>query len=387
MKPTAMVRTGTMPRPGSKAGGFSLIELMVALAIGLVVSLAIFSVLSASEGRRRTTTAVNDISQSGSYVAYMVDKAVRSAGSGFKTVWSQAYGCTLNVERASGRVLPRAAAFPAPFGALPLAMNLAPVVIFDGAGADGSDVIATMAGTAGFGEAAVRMTSGAVNELRVRSTVGYSANDLVLMGHAGSDCLLAQVGTPVGVDSLPLAGQYTVAAGATINMANILALGDPYIAALGNAAPTAAGTATNPPQFRLMGIGDNRTLFAYDLLNVTGNAPLPMADGVFDMQAIYGVTSGPADRTLDNWVAPTGGTWGSAALMPSGNNLRRIVAVRIGLIMRSSLAERDPVSPTEIKLFRDEPTLTYTRTLSTADRAFRYRTFEITVPVRNNILP
>jgi len=48
-------------------GGFSLIELMVAATIFLVLSIAIFQVLSTNEGQKRTTTSVNDIDQAGNY--------------------------------------------------------------------------------------------------------------------------------------------------------------------------------------------------------------------------------------------------------------------------------------------------------------------------------
>jgi Tfp pilus assembly protein FimT len=40
--------------------GFSLIELMVALVIGMVLTLAVFALLAAWEGRKRITTGLND---------------------------------------------------------------------------------------------------------------------------------------------------------------------------------------------------------------------------------------------------------------------------------------------------------------------------------------
>ena len=66
--------------------GFSLIELMVALVIGLVVSLAIYGVLNVNEAHKRTTTSVNDIDQSGTYAIYQLDKIIRSAGSGLAAI-------------------------------------------------------------------------------------------------------------------------------------------------------------------------------------------------------------------------------------------------------------------------------------------------------------
>ena len=40
--------------------GFSLVELLVTIVISLLASLAIFGVLSTYEGKKRTTTFVND---------------------------------------------------------------------------------------------------------------------------------------------------------------------------------------------------------------------------------------------------------------------------------------------------------------------------------------
>ena len=64
------------------ARGFSLIELMVSMAIALVVTLAVFGVLVASEDRKRTSTALNDANQTGAYAAHLIDRSIRSAGSG-----------------------------------------------------------------------------------------------------------------------------------------------------------------------------------------------------------------------------------------------------------------------------------------------------------------
>jgi len=65
-----------------KQKGMTLVELMVALTIGLGITLAISSVLIASENHKRTTTSTNDAQQTGSYSFYALDKALRGAGSG-----------------------------------------------------------------------------------------------------------------------------------------------------------------------------------------------------------------------------------------------------------------------------------------------------------------
>jgi type IV pilus assembly protein PilW len=61
--------------------------------------------------------------------------------------------------------------------------------------------------------------------------------------------------------------------------------------------------------------------------------------------------------------------------------------VRIGLLLRSSMQEGSSVGPASLRLFTElGDDLTYTRTLSTAERRYRYRTLESTVPLRNLLL-
>ena len=72
---------------------------------------------------------------------------------------------------------------------------------------------------------------------------------------------------------------------------------------------------------------------------------------------------------------------GSAGAMTLLKNIR---AVRVGLILRTSLPEKDAVTPGPLTMFTDLPGLAFTRTLTPSEQHFRYRVLETTVPVRNN---
>ncbi|WP_292451790.1 PilW family protein [Methylibium sp.] len=384
-------RTALSQRLGAR--GFSLIELMVGVAIALVVTLVIFSVLSASESRRRTTSSVNDIGQSGGYATYLLDRAIRSAGSGFTSRWDETIGCLINASRSGTQMLPRAAALPAPFAAVTGNLRLAPVIIAQGQSAAGSDVLMLMSGSSGFGEVGAQaegptlVTDGP--GVLLRNTIGFGGGDLVLLANQ-PDCLLSQVKGPKdasgiadGTDPrLLLDGTYFTAAGSTVNLADIT--GTAVAASIGNVA------AVNPPQFRLYGVGDNQTLFTYDLLRIDGSdAALPIAEGVMQLRAVYGVDT-DNDRQLDAWVAPTGTTWGAAALLDGSaaaqTNLRNILAVRFAVVLRSSLVERTDVAPASLPLFADLPDVATTVAIATGERNFRYRVIESTIPLRNTLL-
>jgi type IV pilus assembly protein PilW len=182
-----------------------------------------------------------------------------------------------------------------------------------------------------------------------------------------------------------LGGDYYKVAGTDVSLT---AFGDSSVAIqLGS-------TPNNPPFLQLFGVGDNNTLFSHDLLRATGtDIDVPIADGVVEMRALYGVdTDAIPNGTLDAWVDPAGSGYAVADLTDGSAaaqlKLRRIVAIRIGLILRTSLQERDPVSPTgtTLTLFNDLGALKQTRTLSDAERNFRFRTLEFTVPLRNTML-
>ena len=95
-----------------RSRGFSLIELMVGVAIGLVLTLAIFQVLVTSEGRKRSLTGVNDVSQSGAYSVHTCSTACCSAGTGFAQGLNRQngpIGCRISARLpvATGETLPR----------------------------------------------------------------------------------------------------------------------------------------------------------------------------------------------------------------------------------------------------------------------------------------
>lgn len=394
------------------AAGFSLIELLVSMAIALVVTLAITAVLTNSEGSKRATTTVNDVNQTGAYLSYTLDRSIRSAGSGFSQNWSDAFGCLIDASKAGSAVLPLPSALAAPFASVPLNVRVAPIMIGKGAAGTGGDVIQVMAGTSGAGDTPqdISAATGATTatSVVVGNTVGYGDRDLVLLasptinsGTAG--CKLQQL------SSTPAAGNPTLAfggadysrSGGRFNLTDFGPIGDTVAIQLGNI-PTSATAPSNPPQMLLYGVGANNTLFSYDLLRVAGTTPTPIADGVVEMRALYGI-----DNTLpaplpsghvDTWIDPgDAGAGYTQALLTNGTTdaqlkLRRIVAVRVGLILRTQLQERakdrnygtdTTFANSTVTLFSDTPALQQTRTIVGDDNLYRYRTFEFTVPLRN----
>jgi type IV pilus assembly protein PilW len=395
-----------LARASSNNAGFSLIELLVSMVIGLVVTLAITSVLIRTEGSKRSTTSVNDINQTGAFSTYVLDRAIRSAGSGFSQSWPTSFGCQVDVRQGTTQILPIPAAISASSAfagvtTTTLATRLAPVIIGKGLADAGvqvrGDVLMVMAGTAGAAETGTPSAPNAgtasialSNTLNYRSTGG----DMVLLADPSNPaaCMVEQVSSTTA-SSLSLGGTYYT--GTSVGSATGMSLGTlgatTVIMQLGK-------DVDNPPQFQLFGVGDNSTLVSMDLLKPIAGVPdVSLADGVVEMRALYGIANGPTYTTLDSWVDPATVGW-TADVLTNGSatsrvKLRQIVAIRLGLILRTSLQERPQdwqlPTGTTLTLFSDlGTTLQQTRALSSTngDLNYRYRTVEVTIPLRNVLM-
>lgn len=390
--------------------GLTLIELLVAMVIGLVVVLAVTSAVTVGEAHKRSTTSTNDMNQSGSYAAYMVDRLLRSAGSGFAQTGTRGlFGCKLSASRLIGgtatTILPRTtSAFPAPFdtllggsGAAAAGnLRLAPFLIAKGA-AGASDTLVVMGGNAAAGDVPRRIRSGFPDNsnLRLDNTIGLRNGDIGIVSKEGvEDCLLEQVSSTnaelavAGNEVLGLGGRYFTSTGATTSLATLAADGTSLFTPLGN-------VAANNLQFQLVGVNANRTLVAYDLLRAAGSgadegtdasAMTALADGVVALYAVYGVDT-DKNGTADAWIDPGSGDYAIGTLIDEPEVIRHIVAARVVLVMKSSLLEKEPVMEGDLAIFSDLPTDRHrTLTIATEDRRYRHRVIDTTIPLRNLLL-
>ena len=392
-----------MKRSCNRTRGITLIEVMVSLVVSAFISIVVVGVMGMVETSKRRTIAGSDLGQVAAYVQSVLDRALRNAGSGFTQAAAYAFGCQLHAARSSTQVLPRTSTnpLPAPFTSVNTGttgvFRLAPVVIANGQTTPGisgqpSDVLIVMSGQSGQSETALPFAAYAqLGTLLLQNSVGLAPNDLLLVtdrqpiASGTAPCLFEQV----------TASFNTVTAGGTVALTGTYAANNVGTAALTdysivsqvlNLGNVANG---NPPSLQLIGVGDDNTLYSHDLLQTSGAPLQPMGDGVFELQALYGLDT-TGDRRIDQWVTPTGdyavGNLMDGSLTANAR-LRTIVAVRIGLLLRSSMQEGSAVAPASLRLFTELGNdLTYTRTLTTAEQRYRYRTLESTVPLRNLLL-
>ena len=437
----------------ARARGFTLVELMIVLVIGLVLSLVLMNIMTFYEGSKRTATSVDDVDNAGTAAFQLLDFALRGAGAGFTQTVAQSYGCALNADRNAVQALPlTAAALPAQFanvlGATGIngPIRLAPVVILKNntpanqlATANGSsDVLLVMAGAASGANAgaagpgnggsagvpSVMTAAPAVGSLTLQNTAAFAANDVVLITDDAtpggrSSCVLAEVakaGFAPPAAALPLAGSFF-----SPRIANLVAAMtiDALPVPVGNMAATdglVARASDNPPQFQLIGVGNSNapTLYSYDLLApvAAGNAvPLPLVDSVLELHALYGLDTN-GDNVIDTWQDPGVAPFTAAALLDgsaaAASNLQQIKAIRLAMVLRSPLVEKNPVA-TSYTYFTNVPCAPGAAACPASgtpsqfkpnaplgvllpsanppgEQYYRYRTVETTIPIRNGML-
>lgn len=344
----------------SKQAGFSLVELMVGLIIGLLATLAIVQVFSIFEGQKRSTSGTSDAQTNGSLALMNIQRNVQMAG----------YGLPLPMADKDNSSL-KCAAFadydPPAISATndPPPTNLFPIVIQDGAG-NTSDTITVRYSTTAMGGLPVSIVNAAnatgATGMVLSNNIGCSDNDIALVSN-GSVCGMTTVvdanGNPNTLQNLRIS------------------------------AVPAGGALVNNAKFACMGNWQNYT---YQIVNnelqLNGQ---PIVSEVVNMQAQYGVSAAANSNQVNQWVNATGGTWAA----PTVANRNRIKAIRVAIVVRNSLLEKEVVSaacssttaanPTGVcawdgSVLGEAPTVVLTE----ADwNRYRYRVFETIIPVRN----
>jgi type IV pilus assembly protein PilW len=416
--------------PMRRASGFTIVELMVGMLIGLLAIVVMFQIFAVSEGQRRTTTGAGDAQQNGVTSLYLMERDARMAGYG--TSYFRLLGCSVT-------------GFWNP-STKPITFNLAPATITNGAGGTPDSVTFVYSGTdsvAFSSSLAIPTAATAGGFVRIKDDrFPYKAGDLFVVGEVPAPAPASQTLKPCSmfqVTSLPcVSGCPVVGAGNQINFAGNNYLDENLVTHAANYVPPtalvstqvapnnvyyAAWTPRTSSGGRIENLGNTPTVVKYSIVNnqlvatnllLPDDPPLVISDGIVQFQAQCGLsnhdTSGTADSCvlLSTTLAPctvspsaasvttlslaAGGAdqWGDA--LPPGpwlaSDWRRIVAVRFALVARSATQEKvDPVSGncTATTIMPVWPANGVTIDLS-ADpnwKCYRYRVFSAIVPFRN----
>jgi len=372
--------------------GLSLVELMVALVIGLIGSLAITQVFTNSEAGRRAVGGGTDAQTNAAIGVYAIERDLQQAGLGFTN--PVALGCQLRTNGVSPVInnLPL----------LPAAIIPAGVAAGDDnnqwgipPGDPDSDMIIVSYGDPGVMlQGTPILANFAANPFRLTSGQGLT-NHLgayVLLAEQGQDCTLSRIQAVAADD---ITAEYSA--------------GVPY---------TSQGLGFNlgrQPRLLVYAVRNGRLTvcnFVEQPCNSAGAVAdtavwVPVVGDVAALVAQHGWDTRPTKGIDANLVVDTfckrrlGASeacpGGETGLPSAGNRARtqqqracdsvRTPVIRFALVTRSSQAERNDVTPATITLWPDSaasPTTTGP-VFNVPDQTFRYRVVTSTVPLRNMV--
>ena len=308
--------------------GFTLIELMVGMVIGLLTTIVIAQVLVNSEGRRRTTVSGSEAQVNGALALYAVQRDVLMAGYGLTSA-VDGIGCEIRAQR-------NGVNFP---------FTLAPVVITDGA-AGAPDSLLTMGSAKLSYSVPARVVTNhprTAANFFVNTTLGTVDGDLMLavpgVIDANNWCSMFNV-TGIGgasqiIHNSGSSGPWNQPGGQTIFPAA-------GYGAIGSYAsnPAAGSYLINLGQFvtQRVQISAGQVLQAATFSTATAATTTEdLFPDIVNLQAFYGKdtdANGVVD-TYDNTTPTTSAGW------------RQVLSVRIAVVARSVQMEREDVTTTQ----------------------------------------
>jgi type IV pilus assembly protein PilW len=333
--------------------GFSLIEIMIGIVIGMIAVLVIFQVFALAEGIKRNTTSVGDAQQNGLLSSFILNVQLANANNGYAYAMKELGTCTPTANPATT------------FRPLPVLITPGALVT------DPDSFVLNFSQAQRMPAPAPFIGPAAANaDYTVQSPLGFKAGDIVVAISLSGDCKPSRVNSVTGPD---VNGVVTIShTGAPVGFGT-----DSVLLNLGP-------TGSSGPGQRVAYDVASGVLRSTNLWDNTGAAlgtpvPNPIASNIINMKMLYGVDN--LAGGLD-WVAPTG-IWDPAALLTAPNStLARIRAVRIGLVVQGE--QWDKTAPDYTwTLFEGGTQISHT--ITAVGGNYRYRTYETTIPRRNPI--
>jgi len=343
--------------------GFSLVEILVGLVIGLLATLVIMQVFSAFEGQKRSTSGSADAQTNGSIALMNIQRDVQMAGFGLPPLMVE-----VGPSKQSSLLCDPFPDFdPDNDPATNNSTNLFPVVIQDGV-ANASDILIVRYSANAMGALPVKIVN-LLNPIMnpglvVENNIGCSSGSIVLVSN-GSTCRMTKVATPNGIP-------------------------DATHVILDASTPLGNPLATNSKLACMGNWQDNRYEVVNNELRLNGS---PIVAEVVNMQAQYGVSALATSNQVNQWVNATG-AWAA----PTVADRNRIKAVRIVVVVRNGLREKVNVTTTcttNKGTLNNGPCAWDDTDYSAAPmidlstdpdwQKYRFRAFETIIPLRNMI--
>jgi len=366
--------------PRSRSRGVTLIELLVAVAIGLIATVAIFQVFAVFEGQKRTTASGGEAQTNGALALFTLERELRLAGYGINN--TDYLGCNiLGWHEATGGTA--------------FTLTWAPVRITQGV-AGAPDTVTVMYGSGNLLPNPANITQNMASPVVpyvVGNRYGFREGDVIIAAETGKDCTLAQVSNlPTGAGQT---GQILHASGSY----NDPDTGAPTATRYNKPAGLGVSYTFNGKVFNIGARPVNNIytiqsgqLMLAQMLSAPTTAAAALYDGIVQVQAQYGKDDGIDNGTVvhASYTAGDGIIDKFDEVPPvTAADWAQVLAVRIAVVARSNLPERpdpDGVCRTTTAASANRPQWAAGDIDVSADanwQCYRYKTFETTVPIRN----
>lgn len=362
----------------SSQKGFTLIEVMVGLVIGMLGTLIVAQAFTSNEARKRATTSSADAQANGAIALYMLERDAKAAGWGMAAGANSYSGCIKTYAYCD-----KSAGCGGAEGPL-TDVNFAPALIKDGGTKPDTLTIQyfadpNLSSALPSGSTTVRKKMPLPSsELDVANPAACSEGDLALVSQAGNCTVMKITEVQDAASRLqhnPGAhGEYNPPASASADWPKYQV----------GASVTCFKPASNGPIFRKIYSVNTAT---HDLERSDNSQnpavvnELVMSD-VVDLQAQYGVA--PANtQTINSWVSAADAGWDK----PTPADWARIKAIRVALVTRASQYER-PAAGEKCKAttaLKSSWGTIKTDTYPSDWGCYRYQVYETVIPLRNVI--
>jgi type IV pilus assembly protein PilW len=367
----------------ARVAGMSLMEILIAMAIGLIGIVVITQTYLVNENYKRSTTSAGGAQTNGALALYTVERDARMGGWGF--AWSSVLGCNGLRWHYKGDYS------PPPGGGLPL-LQPVPVAIVDGGA--GPDTITVMYGTGTERVIPATLSKDMASpdgDIEVDNSQGFSKDpgDLMLIAQ-GTTCAMVQVTGVTG-------GQLQHAPG-------VNAPYNPVGSSLPQFAVNSLAFNLGRPVVNTYSINNN-ALQVVSLFTSTSStvvpeytpAAIPVVDNIVDLQAQYGKDNGVDNGTVAGavFVANDGIVDSYDNVAPANaTDWQQVLSVRLGVLARSEHFVRPETSGGPCMATTAAPTWANGQAfpapgdftnLANQARCYGYRVFETVVPLRNMI--
>jgi type IV pilus assembly protein PilW len=349
--------------------GFNIIEMMVGLTIGLFGMLAVTQVFINFNKQRNTTTQTLEAQSNGAMALFLMERDLTQAGYGLLALSScpniQWYWNPASCSGTCG---------------LQSALTTAPVLITPGTGAvsDSLQIQYARSDSGSPGAIVTEAQTAYTDHFKLASTAGFDLGDMVVADVVTGGthrCTMSRI-TKINDDTAADPNKFTLEHDtATAGLSDY----NP------GTAPSANGWKPAGINTMLANVGSyiskNYSVISNSLQmsQFPGNTNDIAADGIVFMKAQYG-----KDNNKDGAVD----VWDTAAV----TDYKTVIAVRIGVIARSPLLEKDPVvlkdsAGSNITSLTVLPAIDTTAAVTwpIPDMHYRYKTYYTVVPIRNVI--